>query len=62
VGVVGFLYARQNRVREILAVSALAFVSGAWYWGVERVGAMGAVAALAATAPIALLDLGEGSA
>ncbi len=49
-GVAGFLYAHHNRTREILAVSALSFVSGAWYWGVERAGALGAVGALAVTA------------
>ena len=49
-GVLGFLYAREHRVREILAVSALSFIAGAWYWGVERAGALGAVVALGVTA------------
>lgn len=60
-GVAGFLYARQNRVRAILAVSALSFVSGAWYWGVERGGALGAVFALAATAVLLFWLSGKSS-
>jgi hypothetical protein len=51
-GVLGFLYAQKSRLREILAVSAVSFVSGTWYWGVERAGALGAVLALAVTAAL----------
>ena len=62
-GVAGLLYARQHRVREILAVSALSLVVSAWFWGVQRAGALGAVFALAVTAAllfwISALDSGR---
>jgi len=61
-GIAGFLYARRNGVREILAVSALSFVIGAWYWGVERAGALGAVAALVVTAGLLFWASGKDAA
>ena len=50
VGVFGFVYAERHGIRELLGMSALAFIVALWYWAVSRAGALGAVAALAATA------------
>jgi uncharacterized membrane protein len=60
-GVAGLLYAREQRVREVLAVSAISLVIGSWYWGVERAGALGAVFALAATAGLLFWFSGQDS-
>ena len=49
-GVAAFGYANTRGLRPVLGAAALAFVSGVWYWGVERGGALGAVLALALTA------------
>lgn len=55
-GVAAFAYARDRStdtsLRGLMAVAALAFIAPIWYWGVERGGALGAVAALVATAII----------
>ncbi|HEX9885439.1 MAG TPA: hypothetical protein VGA70_03085 [Longimicrobiales bacterium] len=50
IGVMGLAYAVQYRVASVLAVSSLALVLAAWYYGVERAGALGAVLALGFTA------------
>ncbi len=60
-GVIGFLYAREYRVREVLAVSALSVVVSSWFWGVERAGALGAVFALVAAAGLLFWFSGQGS-
>jgi hypothetical protein len=52
VGVAAFVYANGRGLRSLMGVAALAFIAPLWYWGVERGGALGAVAALAATAAI----------
>ncbi len=52
VGVVAFVYANGAGLRALMSAGALAFILPLWYWGVERGGALGAVAALAATAGI----------
>jgi len=49
-GVLAFLYANRRGLRQVLGSAAVAFVAAAWYWGVERGGALGAVFALALTA------------
>ena len=55
-GVVAFAYAHARSgdasLRTLMGVSALAFIAPIWYWGVERGGALGAVAALVVTAAI----------
>lgn len=50
VGVVAFGYGNRKGIRPVMATSALAFVAAAWFWGVERGGALGAVLALGLTA------------
>lgn len=50
VGAAAFAYAVRFRVRRVLIIGTLAFISGVWFWAVERAGALGAVAALAVTA------------
>ena len=52
VGVGAFVYANGAGLRALMGAAALAFILPLWYWGVERGGALGAVAALAATAGI----------
>lgn len=52
VGVGAFVYANGAELRPLMGAAALAFIAPLWYWGVERGGALGAVAALAATAGI----------
>jgi hypothetical protein len=49
-GVAAFAYASREGFRSLMAAAALAFIVPLWYWAVERGGALGAVAALAATA------------
>ena len=49
-GVMGFLYAQRFALRELMATSMLAFIVALWVWAVEGAGALGAVAALVATA------------
>jgi hypothetical protein len=49
-GVVAFTYANTHGFRSLMGAAALAFIAPLWYWAVERAGALGAVAALAATA------------
>jgi uncharacterized membrane protein len=61
-GLIGFLYGREHRVAEILAVSGLSIVFSAWFWGVERAGALGAVFALAAAAALLFWFSGKGPA
>jgi hypothetical protein len=51
-GIAGFLYARETGTREVLAASALSLIFAAWYWGVERAGALGAVLALTGVAAL----------
>lgn len=51
-GVAAFLYGNRAGLRPLMGAAALAFVAPLWYWGVERGGALGAVAALVATAGI----------
>ncbi len=55
-GVAAFAYAQDRstdtNLRGLMAVAALAFIAPIWYWGIERGGALGAVAALVATAAI----------
>lgn len=51
-GVLGFLYANRRGLRPVMGAAAFAFVAAAWYWGVERGGALGAVFALALTAAL----------
>jgi hypothetical protein len=55
-GVAAFAYAhgrsRDASLRALMGASALAFIAPIWYWGVERGGALGAVAALVATAAV----------
>ena len=52
VAVAAFVYGNGRGLRTLMGVAALAFIAPLWYWGVERGGALGAVAALAATAAI----------
>ena len=52
VGVAAFIYANGRGLRPLMGAAALAFIAPLWYWGVERGGALGAVAALVATAGI----------
>jgi len=49
-GVPAFLHGDRFGLRGEMTAAALAFVSGAWYWGAERAGALGAVGALVVTA------------
>jgi hypothetical protein len=55
-GMAAFAYAHRSSgtdgLRSLMGASALAFIAPIWYWGVERGGALGAVAALVATAAI----------
>jgi hypothetical protein len=51
-GVAAFVYASERGLRGLMGAAAFAFIAPMWYWGVERGGALGAVAALAATAGI----------
>jgi hypothetical protein len=55
-GVAGFAYAHARSedvsLRTLMGTSALAFIAPIWYWGVERGGALGAVAALVVTAAV----------
>jgi hypothetical protein len=54
-GVAAFAYAhdrRQASLRALMGAAALAFIAPIWYWGVERGGALGAVAALVVTAAV----------
>ncbi len=50
--VLGFGYAIENRVRRILATSAIAFIAAVWIWATDRAGALGAVAGLAFAAAL----------
>jgi hypothetical protein len=50
VGMLGLVYGNREGARRVLAMSALAFIVGVWYWAVERGGALGAVLALLVTA------------
>jgi hypothetical protein len=54
--VAAFAYAHARSadagLRSLMGASALAFIAPIWYWGVERGGALGAVAALAVTAAL----------
>jgi hypothetical protein len=51
-GVVAFMYANAKGFRGLMGAAALAFIVPLWYWAVDRGGALGAVAALAATAGV----------
>ncbi|MGE0160910.1 MAG: hypothetical protein AB7T31_16015 [Gemmatimonadales bacterium] len=55
-GVAAFAYAHARSedagFRTLMGMSALAFIAPIWYWGVERGGALGAVAALVVTAAV----------
>ena len=55
-GVAAFTYAHRRSVdvslRNVMGAAALAFIAPIWYWGVERGGALGAVAALVVTAGV----------
>lgn len=50
VGATGFVYGNSEGLRALMGASVLAFVLALWWWAVERGGALGAIAALAATA------------
>ena len=50
--VLGFGYAIENKVRRILATSAVAFIAAVWFWATDRAGALGAVAGLAFAAAL----------
>jgi len=50
VGVAAFVYANAREFRSLMTAAALAFIAPLWYWAVDRGGALGGVAALAATA------------
>jgi hypothetical protein len=50
--VLGFGYAIERRLREILATSAVAFIAAVWIWATDRAGALGAVAGLAFAAAL----------
>jgi hypothetical protein len=55
VGAIGGLamaYALAQEHRSVLVAGCLALLSAAWYYGIDRGGALGAVAALAATAAL----------
>jgi len=52
VGVVAFVYAARAGLRSVVGMSTVAFIVPLWYWAVDRAGALGAVAALVATAGI----------
>lgn len=49
-GVASFLYADRFRTRPVMLPSALTFLAAIWYWGEERAGPLGVVAALGLTA------------
>jgi len=55
-GVAAFTYALRRSAEvslpNLMGAAALAFIAPVWYWGVERGGALGAVAALVVTAVI----------
>ncbi|MEQ1855048.1 MAG: hypothetical protein ABL963_01180 [Longimicrobiales bacterium] len=51
-GVAAFVYANGRGLRSLMGAATLAFVAPLWYWAVDRGGALGAVAALVATAGI----------
>lgn len=51
-GVTAFVYANGRVLRAPMGAAAFAFIAPLWYWGVERAGALGAAAALVATAAI----------
>lgn len=51
-GVLGLIYAVVYASSPVLGVSSLTLVVAAWYYGVERAGALGAVLALAFTAAL----------
>jgi hypothetical protein len=44
------VYANARGFRSLMSAAALAFIAPLWYWAVDRGGALGGVAALAATA------------
>jgi len=50
--VAAFAYASSVGFRSLMGTAALAFIVPLWYWAVDRGGALGAVAALAATAAL----------
>lgn len=51
-GALGLVYAVTYGSSSVLGVSSLALVAAAWYYGVERAGALGAVLALGFTAAL----------
>ena len=51
-GGIAMAYGLRREDRHVLSAGCLALLSGAWYYGVDRGGALGAVAALAATAAL----------
>ena len=52
VGGIAMTYGIRREERGVLAAGCLALLSAAWYYGIERGGALGAVASLAATAAL----------
>jgi len=46
----GFWFGRRETLRRVMGAAAFCFVVAAWYWGVERGGALGAVFALVCAA------------
>ena len=51
-GVLGFAYALQYRIRRLVVTSAIAFVVGIWSWAAERGGALGGVVGLGLAAAL----------
>jgi hypothetical protein len=49
-GVAGFVYGNSEGLRSLMGVATLSFVLALWVWAIDRGGALGAVAALVATA------------
>jgi len=52
-GVAAFVYANAREFRSLMTAAALAFIAPLWYWALDRGGALGGVAALAALAATA---------
>lgn len=52
IGGVAMAYGLRREERSVLIAGCLAVLSAAWYYGIDRGGALGAVAALAATAAL----------
>ena len=55
IGVLGLWYSIPRQVRSVLLASCLALLIGAWYYGAEKAGALGAVGALTAMSVVLFL-------